>query len=240
MPESEAVHASANEALVHFRGVTKTFGSGNAAVQALRGIDLDVYAGELLMLAGPSGCGKTTLISVLAGLIDRDGGEASVLGHDFKTMSRDACTRFRGEHIGFVFQSFDLIPSLTAAENASLPLRINKVDHREAMQRADALLAELDLDERARRALPKELSGGQKQRTALARALAHDPRILVCDEPTSALDADSGHKVMEALGRFAADKARALVVVTHDSRIFEFADRIVQMEDGRIRANADQ
>jgi len=215
-------------------GVTKTYGRGNAAVQALRGVDLEVRAGELLMLAGPSGCGKTTLISVLAGLLQRDGGECSVLEHDYMRMSLNETTRFRKRNIGFVFQSFDLIPALTAAENVATPLLINGLKRQAALERAGALLRMMGFDDRMLRSLPAELSGGQQQRAAIARALVHDPRLIVCDEPTSALDSENGHAVMGLLRRFALGKERMLVVVTHDDRIFEFADVIARMEDGRI------
>jgi putative ABC transport system ATP-binding protein len=215
-------------------GLTKTYGEGNAAVQALRGVDMEVNPGELLMLAGPSGCGKTTLISVLAGLLDRDDGECSVLDHDYNQMSAGETTQFRGKNIGFVFQSFDLIPALTAAENAAVPLIIHGMKWRTAVEQAGKILQEMSFDDRMIQSLPKKLSGGQQQRVAIARAMVHDPRLIVCDEPTSALDSESGRMVMELMRKFALGKERALIVVTHDDRIFEFADRIARMEDGRI------
>ena len=186
------------------------------------------------MLAGPSGCGKTTLISVLAGLLQRDAGECSVLAHDYEQMALNETTRFRGRNIGFVFQSFDLIPALTAAENAAIPLLIGGMKRRAAMEQTRAVLQKVGFDDRMMRSLPAELSGGQQQRVAIARAMVHDPRMIVCDEPTSALDSESGHMVMELMRQFALGKDRVLVVVTHDARIFEFADRIARMEDGRI------
>ena len=222
------------QAGIRCRGVTKTYGQGNAAVQALRGVDLEVHTGELLMLVGPSGCGKTTLISVLAGLLQRDDGDCSVLDHDYQQMSLDETTRFRGRNIGFVFQTFDLIPALTAAENAATPLLINGMKRRAALEQAGAVLKKVGFDDRMISSLPADLSGGQKQRIAIARAMVHDPRMIVCDEPTSALDSESGHMVMELMRQFALGKDRVLVVVTHDARIFEFADRIARMEDGRI------
>jgi putative ABC transport system ATP-binding protein len=214
--------------------VTKTYGQGNAAVQALRGVDLDIRMAELLMLVGPSGCGKTTLISVLAGLLQRDAGDCSVLDHDFKQMPVHETTQFRGRNIGFVFQTFNLIPALTAAENVATPLLINGVKRRAAMEQADAVLKKVGFDDRMTHSLPADLSGGQQQRVAVARAMVHDPHMIVCDEPTSALDSESGHMVMGLMRQFALGKDRVLVVVTHDSRIFEFADRIARMEDGRI------
>ncbi|MCC6149298.1 MAG: ABC transporter ATP-binding protein [Planctomycetes bacterium] len=215
------------------RNVTKTYGSGDSLVHALRGIDLEVETGELLMLVGPSGCGKTTLISVVAGILDRSGGECSVFGQDFSAMSQSARTRWRGQNIGFVFQAYNLIPSLTAAENAAVPLLLNGMNMREALDRARAMLERVGLGDRAK-SLPNQLSGGQMQRVAIARALIHEPRLIVCDEPTSALDHETGHKVLELLREVAVGPDRALVIVSHDQRIFDFADRIARMDDGRI------
>ena len=223
-----------NQGAIRCRGVTKTYGQGNAAVQALRGVDLEIRMAELLMLVGPSGCGKTTLISVLAGLLQRDGGDCSVLDHDFKQMPAKETTQFRGRNIGFVFQTFNLIPALTAVENVATPLLINGVKRRAALEQADAVLKKVGFDDRMTHSLPADLSGGQQQRVAVARAMVHDPRMIVCDEPTSALDSESGHLVMNLMRQFALGKDRVLVVVTHDDRIFEFADRIARMEDGRI------
>jgi putative ABC transport system ATP-binding protein len=218
---------------VRCRGVTKTYGTGNAAVKALRGVDIDVNTGELLMLVGPSGCGKTTLISVIAGVLDRDGGECTVLGQDFSAMRSDAKTTFRGRNVGFVFQAFNLIPTLTIAENVSVPLLINGHKRAAAMKAAKEMLAQVGLGERVNDT-PSRLSGGQQQRVAIARALVHKPKLLVCDEPTSALDHVTGQKVMELLRVVATAHDLSLVVVTHDQRIFEFADRIAEMDDGHI------
>ncbi|HZN69772.1 MAG TPA: ABC transporter ATP-binding protein [Tepidisphaeraceae bacterium] len=213
--------------------VVKTYGQGSSQVVALRGVDLDVKTGELMMLVGPSGCGKTTLISVIAGILDQDSGDCRVFGHDFKHMGQRDKTRYRGETIGFVFQAFNLLPTLTAAENAAVPLLINGVNRREAVERARAMLDRVGLGDRGN-ALPSQLSGGQQQRVAIARALVHNPRLIVCDEPTSALDAHTGHKVMELMRELALADGRCLIVVTHDARIFEFADRIARMNDGRV------
>jgi putative ABC transport system ATP-binding protein len=213
--------------------VVKTYGSGSAQVTALRGIDLDVKTGELLMLVGPSGCGKTTLISVVAGILDRDSGDCRVFGRDWQKMSTGEKTRTRGETIGFVFQAFNLLPTLNAAENAAIPLLINGVKRAHALDRARAMLARVGLGNRTS-AMPGQLSGGQQQRVAIARALVHDPKLIVCDEPTSALDHETGHNVMELLREVAMRPGRALIIVTHDARIFEFADRIARMDDGLI------
>jgi putative ABC transport system ATP-binding protein len=221
------------------RGVTKTYGRGTAAVQALRGVDLAVRPGELMMLVGPSGCGKTTLISVLAGVLRRDGGDCIVLDRDYNEMEPNETTRFRGKNVGFVFQAFNLIPSLTAAENVATPLIINRVHRRAAVRAADQMLDKVEFDERMMRSFPIDLSGGQQQRIAIARALVHHPRLIVCDEPTSALDSETGRRVMELVRQLAVDAQRAVIVVTHDARIFDFADRIAYMDDGRITRVVD-
>jgi putative ABC transport system ATP-binding protein len=218
---------------VRCSGVTKTYGTGDAKVVALRGVDLDVRAGELFMLVGPSGCGKTTLISIIAGILDRDGGECDVFGRDFQEMTAREKTKHRGQTIGFVFQAFNLLPTLNAAENAAIPLLINGVPRKEAVERARQLLDRVGLGNRGH-SMPSQLSGGQQQRVAIARALVHAPRLIVCDEPTSALDATTGHKVMELLREVALAEGRSLIIVTHDARIFSFADRIAQMDDGQV------
>ncbi|MEP9410933.1 MAG: ABC transporter ATP-binding protein [Candidatus Brocadia sp.] len=218
---------------VRCKGVTKTYGSGSTMVHALSGVDLEIYTGELMMLVGPSGSGKTTLISVIAGVLDHDGGECLVFGHDFKCMKPDEKTRYRGQNIGFVFQTFNLIPTLTAAENVAVPLIINGVKRREAIDRARDILCRVGLSDRTN-ALPSELSGGQQQRVAIARAMLHNPKLIVCDEPTSSLDHETGYRVMELVREVAVGVERAFIVVTHDARIFEFADRIARMDDGQI------
>ena len=234
----DAAGPNANTA-VHCRGVTKTYGTGDARVMALRGIDLDVRRGELLMLVGPSGCGKTTLISVIAAILKQDSGNCEVLGQDLTSMDQNERTRFRGVSIGFVFQLFNLLPALNAVENVSVPLLINGVSRKNAETRASEILAEVDLGTRLG-ALPTQLSGGQQQRVAIARALVHDPKLIVCDEPTSSLDHETGRSVMNVLRGIAKSPDRALIVVTHDPRIFEFADRIAHMDDGRIIEVIDQ
>ena len=206
---------------------------GDAQTQALRGIDLDICYGELLMLVGPSGSGKTTLLSIIAGILDQDEGQCVVLDRDFQSMSANERAHFRGRSVGFVFQAFNLLPSLTAAENVAIPLVINGIPRKKAAAQAYGMLDAFGLGGRAA-ALPMQLSGGQQQRVAIARALVHQPRLIVCDEPTSNLDHAGGHHAMELLRREAQAPDRALVVVTHDERIFEFADRIAHVEDGRI------
>ncbi len=215
------------------RGVTKTYGAGDARVMALRGVDLDVHRGELLMVVGPSGCGKTTLISVIAGILDQDSGQCEVLGHNLKHMGQGERARFRGLSIGFVFQLFNLLPALNAVENVSVPLLINGMARNKAEARAEEVLEAVSLGARLD-ALPGKLSGGQQQRVAIARALVHEPKLIVCDEPTSNLDHVTGRSMMEVLRDVAKSPDRALIVVTHDPRIFEFADRIARMDDGKI------
>jgi putative ABC transport system ATP-binding protein len=218
---------------VSCRGVAKVFGEGDNQVRALDGVDVEMAAGELTLLVGPSGCGKTTLISVVAGLLDPTAGEVTILGTELTRLSGRQKVAFRSKNIGFVFQQYNLLPALTAAENACVPLVIAGWAKKAAVAKAADLLATLGLGDRVG-ALPAQLSGGQQQRVAIARALIHEPRLLVCDEPTSALDAHSGHAVMELLTEVAVQPGRGVIVVTHDSRVFDFGDRIVTMSDGRI------
>jgi putative ABC transport system ATP-binding protein len=215
------------------RGITKTFGSGDAKVHALRGVDLEARFGEVMALVGPSGCGKTTLISILAGLLGRDEGELSVLGDDPSSMGSHERTRWRGRNVGFIFQQFNLIPQVSVVENVAVPLLLQGANGREAMDRSAALLAEVGLKGREK-SRPTKLSGGQQQRVAIARALVSNPRLLVCDEPTSALDGATGQRVMGLIRDIAAHGERVVVLVTHDERIFHFADRIAHLDDGRV------
>jgi putative ABC transport system ATP-binding protein len=215
------------------RSVVKTYGDGETKVRALDGVDFDARFGEMTLLVGPSGCGKTTLISIVAGLLDANSGGVEVLGRSRADLRGAKLTQFRAENIGFVFQQYNLLPSLTAAENAAVPLLINRVRHSEAVRRAEAVLREVGLGDKIN-SRPSQLSGGQQQRVAIARALVHQPKLLVCDEPTAALDAKSGRTVMELLRRVALQSDRAVIVVTHDSRVYEFGDRIVEMSDGKV------
>ena len=236
MPVPQSQNAPANaDVAVRVRGVTKEFGTGGSLTRALRGVDLDVPYGELLILAGPSGCGKTTLVSIVAGTLEPSDGEVAVLGNVLVAMTSGRRVRFRRENVGFVFQSFNLLPSLTAAENAAVPLLIAGWNRARAVEAASAVLDKLGLGDRLAN-LPCELSGGQQQRVAIARALVHEPRLLVCDEPTSALDAANGRITMELISNIAVQSDRAVIVVTHDSRVYSFADRIANMEDGRIES----
>lgn len=215
------------------RGISKSFGDGDARIQVLKGIDLDVRSGDITMLVGPSGCGKTTLISIIAGTLDAEEGELNVLGHDLRKLTKSQITAFRAQNVGFIFQSFNLIPTLTCAENVSVPLLIQGLPTRKAEKRAREVLDQVGLGDRVKHR-PSQLSGGQQQRVAIARALVHEPRLIICDEPTAALDAKNGHVVMELFENVARGQDRAVLIVTHDNRIFHHANRIAGMDDGRI------
>jgi putative ABC transport system ATP-binding protein len=227
--------ATAAPPAISLRGITKEFGSGDTKTVALADVSLDLPYGELVLLVGPSGCGKTTLISVVAGLLDATRGEVDVLGQNLTRMRGGRKVRFRGDNIGFVFQQYNLLPALTAAENAAVPLLINGWSRARAVAKAGALLTAVGLGAKLK-SYPNQLSGGQQQRVAIARALVHEPRLLVCDEPTAALDAASGRTVMELIRKVAVQPDRAVIVVTHDSRVYDFGDRIVSMADGRIES----
>jgi putative ABC transport system ATP-binding protein len=213
--------------------VTKEFGSGDTTTVALRGVDLALHAGELSLVVGPSGCGKTTLISIIAGLLDPTHGSVEVLGTELSELTGRKLVEFRAKNIGFVFQQYNLLPALTAAENAAVPLIINGWRRPQAVAKAKEILSAVGLEHRVD-SLPNQLSSGQQQRVAIARALINEPRLLVCDEPTAALDAQAGQRVMELIKQVAVQPGRAVIVVTHDSRIYGFGDRIVQMTDGRV------
>lgn len=219
--------------VVHCRGLTKEFGSGPTAVRALRGIDLDIRPGEILMIMGPSGCGKTTLLSVISTLLDPDSGTCEVLGRDVTRMSPPERARFRCMTVGFVFQRFNLLPGISILDNVTIPLLIGGHSRKDAESRAFDILDKFGLRDRTSTP-PNELSGGQQQRVAIARALVHNPKLIVCDEPTSALDQTTGQMVMETLRNQARQTDRAMIVVTHDTRIMSYADRIARMEDGAI------
>jgi putative ABC transport system ATP-binding protein len=220
-------------AAVACRGIVKDFDAGGGVQRVLHGIDLDLPPGELALLVGPSGCGKTTLISIVAGILGATEGEVRIHGEAITAMSDRDRTRFRRRALGFIFQQYNLLPALTAAENAAIPLIADGVPAARAERRAGEILDRLGMAPH-RSKLPRQLSGGQQQRIAIARALVHEPRLVVCDEPTAALDAEAGRAVMDMLRRVAVQPGRGVVVVTHDNRVFGFADRIVSMEDGRV------
>jgi putative ABC transport system ATP-binding protein len=213
--------------------VTKAFGTGDTKILALNDVSAEIPYGELVLLVGPSGCGKTTLISIAAGLLDPTEGVVAVLGQDLTKMSGTRKVHFRGKNIGFVFQQYNLLPAMTAVENACVPLLIGGWSRSRAIEKAAFLLNKVGLGSRLK-SLPSQLSGGQQQRVAIARALVHDPKVLVCDEPTAALDAASGRTVMGLIQEAACQPDRAVIVVTHDSRVYDFGDRILEMSDGRL------
>ncbi|MDE3225885.1 MAG: ABC transporter ATP-binding protein [Nitrospirota bacterium] len=218
---------------VRVRGVVKSFGAGDTKVTVLKGIDLDVRMGELLLLVGESGGGKTTLLSVIAGILDIDAGQLDVLGVPLPQLPGGKKTTFRGRTMGFIFQQFNLLPALTAAENVAVPLLIHGTPKKDAIRRARTMLETVGLGDRTE-FVPAKLSGGQQQRVAIARALVSEPRLLICDEPTAALDGENGQKIMAILRDVGRSPGRAVIVVTHDSRIFHFGDRIAELTDGRI------
>jgi putative ABC transport system ATP-binding protein len=224
---------SATQLAVQCRGVVKEFGSGQAKIRVLRGVDLDIQTGETTFLVGPSGCGKTTLISVIAGLLRPNEGTVQLFGEKTSKMPSRELVRFRSTQLGFIFQQFNLLPALTAAENAAVPLVVQGMSLSKAVRKACELLDRLEMGKH-RTKYPNQLSGGQQQRIAIARALVHEPRLVICDEPTASLDAQTGHAVMTMLQELASAPERAVVVVTHDSRIYSFANRIVTMSDGQI------
>lgn len=224
---------SSEQPLVSAKGIVKSFGRGDTRIEVLKNIDFDARAGEITFVVGPSGCGKTTLVSVLAGMLRCEKGEVNLIDERLDRLRGGRLTRFRGRNIGFIFQQFNLIPALDAAENAAVPLVIGGMSARAARRRAVELLGRLGLEKQVSK-MPGQLSGGQQQRVAIARALIHEPRLIVCDEPTASLDAKSGQTVMQLLSDLASGADRAVIVVTHDDRIYPFADRIIEMSDGVI------
>lgn len=221
---------------IEVRELTKSYGSGETAVDALRDVELDVHESELLLLLGASGSGKTTLISIMGCILSATSGSCQVLGRETVGMPQSALQRLRLDNIGFIFQGFNLFPALTAQENVEIALDLKGISGSEARRRSAALLDRVGLGPKLR-SLPADLSGGQKQRVAIARALAGEPKIILADEPTAALDSTSGKMVMDLLQELAHEQKRSVVVVTHDNRIFNYADRIVHIDDGRIAEN---
>ena len=219
--------------VVDVRAVEKHFGEGSNRIHVLKKVNLQAYAGEIMMLVGPSGCGKTTLLSAIAGTLRVEAGEVNVFGKPLHSMPSGALTRFRASNIGFIFQQFNLIPTLNIAENVSVPLMIQGSSSRKALDKARAALESVGLGPRWREH-PNKLSGGQQQRVAIARALVHEPPLVICDEPTAALDAQNGEIVLELFRNVARTPNRAVIIVTHDNRIFSYADRIARMDDGEI------
>ena len=221
---------AADRVVFRARGLTKTYGTGTAQVRALDGVDLDLHEGELVVLLGPSGSGKTTLLGLLAGLDRPTRGRVVVDGTDLTTLSEDGLAAFRAERVGFVFQSFHLIPTLTARENVEVPLELRG---EEAGTRADELLARVGLKGREHH-YPAQLSGGEQQRVALARAFSNRPRILFADEPTGNLDQATGQRVVEILLELNRELGTTTVLVTHDLELARLTRRIIRLADGAV------
>jgi putative ABC transport system ATP-binding protein len=232
---SRTAVASAPEfgAMVAVRGLVRTYGSGETAVHALRGVDLSVGRGELVAVKGRSGSGKTTLLNIVGGLDRPDSGTVTVDGTELASLGEKELLTLRRDRIGFVFQSFGLIPILTAAENVGVPMRLRKAGRREREERVALLLALVGLDGHAAQR-PGELSGGQQQRVAIARALANRPALVIADEPTGQLDAETGLAVMELLRAVVRSEGVTVLVATHDAQLLSLADRVLELRDGRV------
>ncbi len=216
-------------------GVEMVYHSGSQDYQVLRGVDLTIHQGDIHLLMGPSGSGKTTLLSILAGILTPTAGSVNLLGQEITQMSRAQLAHFRLQNIGFIFQGFNLFPALTASENVEVALKVKGVRGASNRRRqAHELLTQVKLDDRINY-LPRDLSGGQKQRVAIARALAGDPQIMMADEPTAALDSHSGHAVIELLRQLAKESNRTVLIVTHDPRLMDVADRVSSLEDGMLQ-----
>lgn len=219
---------------ITIENIVKEFPIGSSDfIRVLHGIDLQIKTGELTYLIGESGSGKTTLISIIAGILYPTEGSVNVFGTDIYDLTDTELVNFRLANIGFIFQQYNLLPTLTAAENAAVPLFANGMSREEGVERGYEILDALNIRDQAEK-LPRQLSGGQQQRVAIARALIHEPRLVVCDEPTAALDASSGRRVMDLLREVALAPDRAVIIVTHDNRVFDLADRIIEIEDGQI------
>ncbi|MFJ1652229.1 ABC transporter ATP-binding protein [Streptomyces sp. NPDC088337] len=221
------------ETMVRVEDVHKSYGQGEAAVHALRGVSFEVPRGELVALKGRSGSGKTTLLNIVGGLDEPDRGRVHVDGRDLSELGEEGLLALRRDHVGFVFQSFGLIPILTAAENVGVPMRLRRADPRVREERVELLLSLVGLADHARQR-PGELSGGQQQRVAIARALANEPALLIADEPTGQLDAETGHAVMELLRAVVRSEQVTALVATHDATLLDLADRVLELRDGKI------
>jgi putative ABC transport system ATP-binding protein len=215
------------------RGIKKSYGEGETRIDALKGISLDIYPGQLTLLVGPSGSGKSTLLSIITTILTPDEGQLFLLGEEVNKMEDSERAKFCLENLGIVFQSLFLIPTLTVAENVSLPLLIAGYTEEAAANKSKELLSRMNIANRSEIS-PYDLSKGQQQRVAIARAMVNNSKIIVCDEPTSSLDQASGSNVMNLLHEVARESSRAVLVVTHDHRIFSHADRIIEMNDGQI------
>lgn len=227
----------ANLQAIAAQGIEMTFQSGSQRFQVLKNIDLEVPKGDIQILMGPSGSGKTTLLSILSGLLTPSCGRVCLLGREITKMSRSGLANFRLGHIGFIFQGFNLFPALTAAENVEVALNLKGIRGRSARFQAHTLLEQVGLGDKTH-SLPKDLSGGQKQRVAIARALGGKPELIMADEPTAALDSKSGHAVIELLRYLAKEEGATVLMVTHDPRILDVADRVIHLEDGKLQSKS--
>lgn len=216
------------------RSVGMVYQSGGERFQALKEVDLDVKFGDIQLLMGPSGSGKTTLLSILAGILTPTAGSVRLLGQEITQLSSSKLAQFRLENIGFIFQGFNLFPALTALENVEVALKLKGVRRAIARKQASDLLEQVGLADKAKQH-PQDLSGGQKQRVAIARALAGNPQLIMADEPTAALDSRNGHAVIDLLRDLAKEKGRTVLIVTHDPRIIDVADKVTYLEDGILR-----
>ena len=221
------------EPLIEAVNVAKDLGSGAAKVAALKGVSLALTGGELTLLMGPSGSGKTTLLSILGCMLTPNEGSVRVRGNPTDGAGPEELALLRREHVGFVFQSFHLFPTLSAVDNVRLALDVRGESSKAAKLRSREALRKVGLSDKAR-ALPRELSGGEQQRVAIARAIVGNPSVILADEPTAALDGENGRAIMKILADIAREQGHAVLIVTHDPRLLPFADRIVHIEDGRI------
>lgn len=222
-----------SKASISCKNICKSFGKDELKVDVLKSINFDVSDGEFLMLAGPSGCGKTTLISIIAGILPFDSGTCTINGHNYNEMSDKQLLQFRSKNIGFVFQSFNLIPTLNVAENVAIPMIISGLSMHDAIMASKEALESVGLGGKGT-LMPNLLSGGQQQRVAIARSLVHRPKFVICDEPTSALDQVTGRQVVELMNDINKKLNTTFIIVTHDNRILKYADRILYMNDGII------
>jgi ABC-type lipoprotein export system ATPase subunit len=219
--------------IIEARSIQKLYRSGQLRVEALRGIDLTVAAGEMVAIMGPSGCGKTTLLNCLAGLDTIDEGDIFIQGDNLRNLGDQQRTAYRAQHMGFIFQDFNLLPTLNAVENVELPMLISRVSAHKARKRALEMLDMVGLTDRSRHR-PAELSGGQRQRVTIARALTNNPAIIWADEPTGNLDSETASEIMDLLCQFNIDHGQTFVIVTHALEIGQRANRIIHMRDGQI------
>ena len=231
--KEEVASRLAGDAMVKARGLTKTYAAGETTVYALQGVDLSILRGEMVAVMGPSGCGKTTLLNCLSGLDEFDEGKVFIDGESISGMPDRKRTRFRAEKMGFIFQSYNLIPVLSGVENVELPLLVAGVRPKEARGRALAALGMVGLADQANKR-PNEMSGGQQQRVTVARSLVNNPAIVWADEPTGALDSETSKEIMDLICRLNEEQGQTFVLVTHDASVAQRAHRIVRMRDGKI------